>query len=89
MVPRKPSKAEQARLDAVRAVAVKTFLEFYSNSSWAHDKLRSGTAALTPETVKFMKDELERRADDAKRDAEMKATLAAEEIAGRIAESGA
>lgn len=73
-------KAAAARKDAEA-----TFLAYHEGSSWAHDKLRSGTAGLTPEAVAFMKDELGRRANAEERRQELIAQNDAYERAAKEA----
>lgn len=58
-----PTRAQKAaEVRRLKAAAV-IFLAFHEGTSWAHDKLRSGTAALTPEAVEFMQREISRRKD--------------------------
>lgn len=77
----KIAAAEAARLKAAEAV----FLKFHEESSWAHDKVRSGTAALTPEAVAFMETELARRADKTKHAEELQAQNDAADLAAKVA----
>lgn len=77
----KVAAAEAARLKAAETV----FLKFYEESSWAHDKVRSGTAALTPESVAFMQTELARRADKSAHEADLAAQNDAADLAVKIA----
>ncbi len=65
-------------------MAEKVFLEFHENTSWAQDKLRSGTAPLTPEAVEFMRRELNRRTDIKAHELELDAQNKAADLAARI-----
>jgi hypothetical protein len=65
---------ETSRLET----AAKVFLEYHENSSWAHQKLQSGTAPLSPESVVFMQEALGARQRLALYDAKLKAELEAE-----------
>lgn len=82
------TKAEKTRLAAERKEAEATFLAFHDNSSWAVDKVRSGTAALTPEAVHFMKLEITRRADVKAHAADLDKQIEAADLAARIAANG-
>lgn len=78
------SKVELARLKDAEA----TFLAFYGDTTWARSKLRSGTASLTPDSVDYMKREIGRLADAKAHEADVKAQLAAEDLAAKLATNG-
>jgi hypothetical protein len=65
---------EKLRLEA----AGKVFLTYHNDSSWAHHKLQSGTAPLSPESVDYMQVALDDRKRLADYDAKIKAQLDAE-----------
>jgi hypothetical protein len=60
---RGPIRAQKMAETKRRKAAGKVFLEFHEGTSWAHDKLASGTADLSPEGVVFMQREIDRRND--------------------------
>lgn len=73
---------KRARLEAVRLKAAgKVFMEYHEDSAWAEHKLQSGTAPLTPESVRYMQDEIDLRKRRAKHEADIQAMLAAEKPA--------
>ena len=82
-VHKRPTKKEKAA--AAKAAAEKIFLDFHEGSSWAHDKVRSGTAALNPEAVRFMQTELARRADMKAHAKELADENAAIDLAAKLA----
>lgn len=71
---------EKLRVEEARAV----FMEYHEDSLWAANKLASGTAPLTPESVRFMRDELVARAVRKKRIAEIDAQIAKDKADGII-----
>lgn len=72
--------AETRRLKA----AGKVFLEFHEATSWAHDKLGSGTADLSAESVLFMQREIARRKDVKAHAVNIAAENAAFDLAAKI-----
>lgn len=72
--------AETKRLKAAGAV----FLEFHESTSWAHDKLRSGTVSLTAEDVTYMQGVLAHRRDLKAHEAELAAQNEAADLAAKV-----
>lgn len=72
--------AEAKRLKAASAV----FLEFHESTSWAYDKLHSGTAQLSVESVKFMEREVARRKDARAHEADLAAQNEAADLAAKV-----
>lgn len=61
----KPTRAQKiAEVKRLKA-ATQVFLDYNDRTSWAFDKIQSGTADLSPEAVKFMEYGLAERADNA------------------------
>lgn len=81
---RRPTCAQKAAETKRLKDAEKIFLEFHENTSWAHDKVRSGTAALTEEAVRFMQDELVRRKDIKTHEDRLAADNAALDLAAKV-----
>jgi hypothetical protein len=84
--PKRATRKEKAAV--VRKEAERIFLEFYEGSSWAHDKLRSGTASLTPEAVQYMAFELTRRKDAKAREADLEEQNKAIDLAAKVIANG-
>lgn len=76
---RETAKERRTRVaGAALAHAHKVFMDYHEDSSWAAEKLQSGTAPLTPESIKFMEQELTARAIRKAKMAEIDKELAAE-----------
>lgn len=73
--------AETKRLKA----AGKVFMEFHEGTSWAHDKLTSGSADLSPEGVLFMQREIDRRKDVKAHEQYLADENAAADLAAKLA----
>ncbi len=80
---KKPSRKEQRA--AKRKEAERIFLEYHEGTSWAHDKLKSGTAGITAESVAFMVMEIARRRDIAAHAKAIAEENAAVDLAARLA----
>ena len=61
------------------------FLAFHEGTSWAHDKLASGTAELSAEAVKFMQGEIARRKDAKAHEASIAEQNKALDLAEKVA----
>ena len=80
-----PKLSKKKRKDRAYREAADVFLEYHYASSWAHDKLRSGTAAITPQAVMFMRDEIARRKDAEAHKKDLEDRIAAEDLAAKLA----
>lgn len=81
---RGPTRAQKIA-EAKRLVAAsKVFLEFHENTSWAYDKLHSGTAQLNAESVKYMEQVIARRKDNAAHELELAEQNKAADLAAKV-----
>jgi hypothetical protein len=79
---KRPTRKE--KIAKAKAEAEAVFLEYNENTSWAHDKVRSGTLALTPEEVAYMRTEIARRKDIAAHEEEVRKQNDALDLAANI-----
>lgn len=82
---KRPTRAQKIAETKRLKDAGKVFLAFHEETSWAHDKLASGTADLSPESVVFMSRELTRRKDVAAHEKALADDNAAHDLALKVA----